>query len=478
MSPMNQLQARLYILRALRVHADFAFTYDPTLSHQVRKLLRDFCFESDQKRLRAASSELQSLYLEHGPSTLRCLLEHVHLVHATHGLRSFLHPTMELLARDVGQKTNLRGPLLNELNTFAASPYRVTREITELLLDTASSVPGLLAELVGRREAVFYLRLQAAERIKKERRVEDYPALVDLVDELASKREQGSEAFRRRLLPAAQILGRTGFEGLDLAAEAYNQGRFGPHGPLVLSRFGSTFHRWFDERNPRPSGHWARVLLQAWAGQSLLENRNHLLQILVDDWGRVPHVADLVRRELDKKMRSNPRYLSRCSSELAEKVADFVGKSGDRTDRLERDDQALEAVMASRHAWGAYITQRPDTKGTGWTLVRGLVRSRSALAGELILDLISAQDKPRVLNGFYDHVLLPRHLRALDERLQLALLEHPAAKRYVTTERLTTLINSRPPFGAKVKTAAERLRVELFQQFGVPGQNDNTGGLE
>jgi hypothetical protein len=475
---MNQLQARLYILRALRVHADFAFTYDPTLSHQVRKLLRDFCYESDRERLRAASGELEALYVEHGPSTLRCLLEHVHLVHAAHGLRSFLNPTMKLLAQDVSQQDSLRSPLLNELNTFAASPYRVTRQITEILLSIASSVPGLLAELVRHREAVFHLRLQAAERISKERRVEDYPALVDLVDELCGKRDQGSEAFQRRLLPAAQLLGRTGFEGLDLAAEAYDKGRFAPHGPLVLSRFGSTFHRWFEERNPRPSRPWARVLLQAWAGQRLLENRNHLLQILVDDWGRVPGVADLVRRELGNKLQSNPRYLSRCSSEIADKVADFVGGRGDRAARLEPDDETLEAILASRPAWDAFIAQQPDTKGTGWALVRGLVRHRSALAGELILELVSAQENPRVLTGFYDHVLLPRHLRALGEGLQLDLLEHPAAKRYVTTERLATILNARPPFSAEIKAAAERLRVKLFQQFGGPGPDDSTGGLE
>ncbi len=478
---MKAREARLHILRALSEHGDFAFVYDSDLPYEVRIVLRDFCHEQDMDRLRDIRGSLDALYAEHGPPLLRCILELSYLVHTTHDLDDFLAPTFRQIAAAVVPSPKLQGQLVNELGNFAGSPHRATREIVKIFVNTTSELPELLTNIIRREAGMFQLRLMAAECVVQNRMVASYPAVIDLVSELCRINDRSTEWFLRRLKPSAELLGSAGTNALELAVEAFDRNRFGSQGSFVLSRFGNTFHRWFASHDVKPSIPWAGVLIKAWERQGKLENRDHLLSVLVDQWVRDRRIAKLVRNELKGAIRRNPNYLSSCSEAVAARVNNFVGAGQGLADsRPQGETIAAKAAEVSEEGWKSFVLSLPLEKDTGWALADALVLTRGGKGSQRIMDLARVTGHPKRLNGFFNRVLLPRSFQALPGDLQLSLLQHPEADHYVTTERLNSLLSAQCELQPPVRSRIEKLRDRLFRQFPSAMAEDELekGGLE
>jgi hypothetical protein len=458
---MNLRAERLHVLRALAHEAETALLHDLSLPGTVRHLFSEMEAGDDARRA-ACVGELAAAYDEHGPALFRCVLEYAYLLHTTHDAENLFRGALDRLEKDLRRHAWLAPALVNELGRHARSPYDATRRMVELILKRGAAVPGLMARVVGNRAADFPLRLLAARRIVERKDTADYPVLLDFL--LETSRRQATQEFAVNLHPLAKLFGATGPDGLALAVAAFEERRLGPHAPLILSSFRDDFHAWFFANPPAPSPEWARVVLRAWWKAGRADSRARMLALVVDEWCKLPAVADAVQEQLEKYLREKPKYLAPAGGKLAERVREFVGAGDPEQYQRQTAEDILRAAEAKGRAWGDVAAWQPRSKVDGRAAARAFAQAGPE-ARRRILGWVETRRKAAFQTAAYEALLDRALFGALPAEDQAALLDSPALPLRVNAGRVEGLLDQ-GHFTPEVRRKLQAVLDRILREFG------------
>jgi hypothetical protein len=448
---MNLHEARIHVLKLLDGGADQRIPVSPDLAPQMRVALQQLIFSDTLPQEQAAMTALQLLRDKHGLPFFPCLLEHSFLLHNTYGAKSLFEPLFIALPAQCGQSETLKAIFVNELARYSESPYDTTRELVQSAIRELARTPGFLAELLGRTTAPFRLRKVAAECVIAKRDVSSYPGVVGLFAEQASLDSQHFIKYALPLLrdfvPAGEPALKAAFDTLGFRHQQM---------PKVCQEFGDTFHSWFWKSPPRPTDEWARILLRSWRRSKSLDQRDKMLNYILDEYCSDPHLANFVRKEIRNALADQPTSFSACSAHVQDKIDRFAGSIPQDIDAL---SQKLVRLAENARTWDTDpLRQRLKERWEGKALADAVLRVKTDECRERILSFVATADRKRLLNGFFHWIAHPDSFFALPVKSQLHLISHSMAK-HSTSENIAMLLAKEP--SDEVRNGLERLRDKL-----------------
>lgn len=398
------------------------FVYDKNLNFKVKDILIEFTDPNSNRHgyeEQTSSEKLIFLFNNYQLGVIKCILNNVHLLYSTHNLEDQLRPILKRVVTICDSNSEIKRELFREIDAHCLSFNDSSKKITAILADNILKEKSDFDEILkGEFKTVFK---EITFQILNRRRQFIDLQLFFLRGEFT--RSKDKDYFKFHVQPLLKSFSEQGSDVFKFTINAYLRNEYGSQGFMVVAIFGDHVAEWLDSSpNPAPNPKLVRAILNAIYYCSNRNNKETILNRLVNVWANDNDVAKILKMEISEKLaQTRGRFLSSFGYALAENVKRFVDSAKkDSNFNFHVHNLMTLALQEKRFEIKNYIQEHYCAKESAVA-----IKNLSNEKNKILLFKVFKENNFYRLNKIFARTLLkPEYFGTLPYYIQYGLLIH------------------------------------------------------